>query len=62
MTFDPAVDNPFAYENVECVSLDDAGVATAVDRLYPDGVNPNYVLGLCPVDGHERLRHHACQV
>jgi hypothetical protein len=49
--FDPAVDNPFAYENVECVSLDDAGVATAVDRLYPDGVNPNYVLGLCPVDG-----------
>jgi hypothetical protein len=50
-TFDPAVDNPFAYENVECVSLDDAGVATPVDRLYPDGVNPNYVLGLCPVDG-----------
>jgi hypothetical protein len=49
--FDPAVDNPFAYENVECVSYDDAGVATAVDRLYPDGVNPNYVLGLCPVDG-----------
>jgi hypothetical protein len=50
-TFDPAVDNPFAYENVECVSFDDAGVATPVDRLYPDGVNPNYVLGLCPVDG-----------
>jgi hypothetical protein len=49
--FDPAVDNPFAYENVECVSYDDAGVATAVDRLYPDGVNPNYVLGLCPVQG-----------
>jgi len=50
-TFDPAVDNPFAYENVECVSLDDAGVATPVDRLYPDGVNPNYVLGLCPENG-----------
>jgi hypothetical protein len=50
-TFDPAVDNPFAYEHVECVSYDDAGVATPVDRLYPDGVNPNYVLGLCPVDG-----------
>ena len=49
--FDPAVDNPFAYENVQCVSLDDAGVATPVDRLYPDGVNPNYVLGLCPVEG-----------
>jgi len=49
--FDPAVDNPFAYENVECISLDDAGVATPVDRWYPDGVNPNYVLGLCPVDG-----------
>jgi hypothetical protein len=50
-TFDPAVDNPFAYENVECVSYDDGGVATPVDRLYPDGINPNYVLGLCPVDG-----------
>jgi hypothetical protein len=49
--FDPAVDNPFAYENVECVSFDDAGVATPEERLYPDGVNPNYVLGLCPVDG-----------
>jgi hypothetical protein len=49
--FDPAVDNPFAYENVECVELDEEGNATAVDRLYPDGVNPNYVLGLCPVDG-----------
>jgi hypothetical protein len=49
--FDPAVDNPFAYENVECVSQDDDGVVTAFDRLYPDGVNPNYVLGLCPVDG-----------
>jgi hypothetical protein len=49
--FDPLTMNPFAYENVECVSFDDAGVATAVERLYPDGVNPNYVLGLCPVDG-----------
>ncbi len=49
--FDPAVDNPFAYENVECVSYDDAGVGTPAERLYPDGVNPNYVLGLCPVDG-----------
>jgi hypothetical protein len=49
--FDPAVDNPFAYENVECVSYADDGTATAEERLYPDGVNPNYVLGLCPVDG-----------
>jgi hypothetical protein len=49
--FDPAVDNPFAYENVECVEIADDGTATPVDRLYPDGVNPNYVLGLCPVDG-----------
>jgi hypothetical protein len=39
--FDPAVDNPFAYENVQCVELDDAGVGTPVDLLYPDGVNPN---------------------
>ncbi|MGD8791033.1 MAG: choice-of-anchor O protein [Anaerolineae bacterium] len=50
-TFDPAVDNPFAYENVECVSYDDLGAPTPEDRLYPGGVNPNYVLGLCPVDG-----------
>ncbi len=61
-TFDPAVDNPFAYENVECVSLDDGGLATPVERLYPDGVNPNYVLGLCPEVRYERLRHHTCQV
>lgn len=56
--FDPAVDNPFAYENVTCVSFDDAGVATPVDLLYPDdgdltnvATNPNYVRGLCPVEG-----------
>ena len=49
--FDPAVDNPFAYENVECMAYDDAGVATDVALLYPDGVNPNYVRGLCPVQG-----------
>jgi hypothetical protein len=49
--FDPAVDNPFAYENVQCVELDDEGNATPVDLLYPDGVNPNYVRGLCPVQG-----------
>ncbi|GAB4438890.1 MAG: hypothetical protein Kow0031_20790 [Anaerolineae bacterium] len=49
--FDPAVDNPFAYENVECVEYEDDGTATAVEKLYPDGINPNYVLGLCPVNG-----------
>jgi hypothetical protein len=49
--FDPAVDNPFAYENVQCVEYDDSGNATPVDLLYPDGSNPNYVRGLCPVQG-----------
>jgi hypothetical protein len=49
--FDLAVDNPFAYENVQCVSFDDAGVATPVERFYSDGANPNYVRGLCPVEG-----------
>ena len=49
--FDPAVDNPFAYENVQCVELDDEGVATPMDLLYSDGANPNYVRGLCPVQG-----------
>ena len=49
--FDPAVDNPFAYENVQCVEYDDEGNATTVELLYDDGSNPNYVRGLCPVDG-----------
>lgn len=49
--FDPAVDNPFAYENAQCVEFDDVGVATPIELLYPDGVNPNYVRGLCPVEG-----------
>jgi len=49
--FDPAVDNPFAYENVQCVELDDEGTATPVDLYYDDGANPNYVRGLCPVQG-----------
>ena len=49
--FDPTVDNPYAYENVECAELDDDGVATPVARLYADGSNPNYVRGLCPAQG-----------
>ncbi len=35
-TFDPAVDNPYAFENMECD-----------DWLYTDGLNPNYLKGLC---------------
>jgi hypothetical protein len=46
-TFDPAVDNPFAYENVVC----DAFGETADPWLYADGSNPNYVRGLCTVQG-----------
>jgi hypothetical protein len=34
--FDPEVDNPYAYENMECDEWD-----------YTDGSNPNYLLGLC---------------
>jgi hypothetical protein len=50
--FDPTVDNPFAYENVECVDLSDEGtVRLPVDLLYADGSNPNYLRGLCPVQG-----------
>jgi hypothetical protein len=49
--FEPTADNPFAYENVQCVEFDDAGNATAVAPLYSDGSNPNYVRGLCPVQG-----------
>jgi hypothetical protein len=35
-TFDPAVDNPYAYENMDCD-----------EWLYTDGTNPNYLKGLC---------------
>ena len=35
-TFDPAVDNPYAYENMPCD-----------EWLYTDGTNPNYLKGLC---------------
>jgi hypothetical protein len=34
--FDPAVDNPYAYENMACD-----------DWVYTDGLNPNYLQGLC---------------
>ncbi|PKO06089.1 MAG: hypothetical protein CVU41_08225 [Chloroflexi bacterium HGW-Chloroflexi-3] len=34
--FDPAVDNPYAFENMACD-----------EWLYTDGSNPNYLKGLC---------------
>ncbi len=34
--FDPAVDNPYAFENMDCD-----------EWLYTDGSNPNYLKGLC---------------
>jgi hypothetical protein len=34
--FDPAEDNPYAYENMECD-----------EWVYTDGSNPNYLKGLC---------------
>jgi hypothetical protein len=36
LLFDPAVDNPYAFENMECD-----------EWLYADGTNPNYLKGLC---------------
>ncbi len=35
-TFDPAVDNPYAFENMDCD-----------EWVYTDGLNPNYLKGLC---------------
>ncbi len=35
-TFDPAADNPYAFENMECD-----------DWKYTDGTNPNYLKGIC---------------
>lgn len=43
--FDPAVDNPYAYENMECTY--DADSPTAGGWAYTDGLNPNYLKGLC---------------
>ncbi len=34
--FDPAVDNPYAFENMECGNW-----------VYDDGLNPNYLQGVC---------------
>jgi hypothetical protein len=34
--FDPALDNPYAFENMECD-----------EWVYTDGLNPNYLKGLC---------------
>jgi len=34
--FDPAVDNPYAFENMDCS-----------EWVYTDGSNPNYLKGLC---------------
>ncbi len=34
--FDPAVDNPYAFENMECA-----------EWAYTDGTNPNYLKGIC---------------
>lgn len=51
--FNPNEDNPFAYENVQCVEYADDGTATPVVLEYTaEGEeNPNYVRGLCPVSG-----------
>jgi hypothetical protein len=35
-TFDPTVDNPYAFENIDCA-----------EWAYTDGSNPNYLQGLC---------------
>lgn len=43
--FDPAVDNPYAFENMECA--DDGNSETQDGWLYQDGTNPNYLKGLC---------------
>jgi hypothetical protein len=46
--FDPAVDNPFAFENMECTNPDGTS-----GWVYPEDVtgqyptNPNYLQGLC---------------
>jgi hypothetical protein len=46
--FDSTTDNPFAYENVVCDAFDGDDPS---DWAYPDGSNPNYVRGLCLVEG-----------
>lgn len=43
--FDPAEDNPYAFENMECV--DDGNPDTQDGWIYNDGSNPNYLQGVC---------------
>ena len=40
--FDPAVDNPYGYANMECVNADGSSA-----WAFDDGTNPRYVKGLC---------------
>jgi hypothetical protein len=49
--FDPKVDNPYTFENMECGNWlpDENGevIFIAGNRIYTDGSNPNYLNGLC---------------
>ena len=45
------VENPFAYENVICDAFNGAITPEVGEWLYTDGSNPNYVRGLCTVQG-----------
>jgi hypothetical protein len=40
--FDPAVDNPYDYSNVECLNADGSS-----GWAFTDGTNPRYVKGFC---------------
>lgn len=42
LDFDPAVDNPYDYSNVECLNADGTS-----GWAYTDGSNPRYVKGFC---------------
>lgn len=44
--FDPATDNPYAFDNMECVNEDGTSAWAYTDDTN-GGVNPNYLEGLC---------------
>ena len=49
--FDPAVDNPYAFENMECA-----------EWAYTDGIKPELSAGCLPLARHQHLWQHDCDV
>ena len=56
--FDPAVDNPFAYENVQCVEFADDGIVNTGRLALCGRHQPQLRARALPGTGYERFRHN----